>query len=80
MREYDPAREGWFTGSRMVVAGVAVAVLGAAPILLYGLFGPADGNPVGLGLLMMAAVPVGAMLAGLGLIRMAIEWLVKRFG
>jgi hypothetical protein len=62
----------------MVVAGLAVLVLGAGPLLLYALLGPADGNPIGLGLLMVVAVPIGAILAGFGLVRMLIAWLVGR--
>ena len=65
-------------GSRMLLVGVAVRALGVGPLLLYILLGPADGNPVGLGLLAMVAVPVGLGCAGFGLIRMLIERLAGR--
>ena len=65
-------------GSRMLLVGVAVLLIGVGPLLLYILFGPADGNPIGLGLLAMVAVPVGLGLAGFGLLRMLIEFLVRR--
>ena len=42
--------------------GFALLLLGWVPLCLYVLLGPADGNPIGLGLLFMAcnliAVPV----------------------
>lgn len=56
----------------MLILGLAVLVFGAGPLLLYILFGPADGNPIGLGLLAMVAVPVGGLLTGFGLLRMLI--------
>jgi len=58
--------------------GAAVLLLGVGPLLLYILLGPADGNPIGLGLLAVVAVPVGLCCAGFGLIRMPIEWLTRR--
>jgi hypothetical protein len=65
-------------GSTMLAAGIAVLLFGAGPLLLYGLFGPADGNPIGLGLMMIVAVPVGGMLIAFGLLKMLIAWLVGR--
>lgn len=61
-----------------VKAGVLVMLIGAAPLLLYTLLGPADGNPIGLGLLMVVAVPVGFLLLGIGLLRLLIAWLQQR--
>ena len=49
--------------TRLVIAALAVLLAGWAPILLYALFGPADGNPIGLGLLAWASVPVALTLA-----------------
>ncbi|MGN6848046.1 MAG: hypothetical protein ACTHJK_00995 [Sphingomicrobium sp.] len=68
------------SGPRMLTAGIAVLALGAGPLLLYIAYGPADGNPIGLGLLAMVAVPVGGILAGFGLLRMAVDYLVRRAG
>jgi hypothetical protein len=67
-------------GSKMLLAGIAVLALGVGPLLLYIALGPADGNPIGLGLLAVVAVPAGGMLAGLGLLRMLIEALARRQG
>ncbi len=61
---------GGLPGLRLLMAGLAVLVIGVGPLLLYALFGPADGNPIGLGLLTFVAMPVGGVLALLGLIRM----------
>lgn len=77
MSEFERSRPA-MSGFTILIAGIAIAVLGAAPILLYPLVGPADGNPIGLGLLMIVAVPAGGILAVLGLIKMIIEWLVGR--
>jgi hypothetical protein len=72
-------RSSW-PGANIFAAGIAVAGLGALPILLYALLGPSDGNPIGLGLLMVVAVPAGGLMAVIGLIKMLIECLVGRFG
>ena len=74
----EKAGPGFWSGSRILIAGIAILVLGAGPLLIYALVGPADGNPIGLGLLAVVTVPVGGILAGLGLIKMLIEWLVSR--
>lgn len=49
---------------KIIATSLAVGVLAAAPLLVYVAIGPADGNPVGLGLLAM----LGVLLAQAGLI------------
>ena len=49
--------------------GLALMAVGFLPILLYAKFGPPDGNPIGLGLLMAVLVPVGFLLTGIGLLK-----------
>lgn len=61
----------------MLLAGVGIAGLGYLPLQLYIWFGPADGNPIGLGLLMIVAVPVGLILAGFGALQWLIAWLLR---
>ncbi len=61
-----------------VKAGALVMAIGLGPILLYTLLGPADGNPIGLGLLMVVLVPVGFLLVGIGLLRLLIALLQRR--
>jgi hypothetical protein len=41
------------------------------PLLLYIAFGPADGNPIGLGLLAALGVPVAGVLLLTGLVQLA---------
>jgi len=67
-----------WSGTAFVKAGLLVAILGAAPLLLYSLLGPADGNPIGLGLLAVVAVPIGFLLFGVGLLKLLIAWLGTR--
>ena len=52
-----------------VKAGVATAIGASLPLVLYVIFGPKDGNPVGLGLLMMLGWLVGGALVAGGTIR-----------
>jgi hypothetical protein len=53
--------------SKLFWIGVAVAVASLAPLLLYIVFGPKDGNPIGLGLLFFFGTPVGVILTLVGL-------------
>ena len=50
------------------IAGVALAIgaVSWAPLLLYIPLGPADGNPIGLGLLAMAGTLLAVLGAGIG--------------
>jgi hypothetical protein len=63
-----------WTAASLVKTGFLLMVAGVAPILLYTMFGPADGNPVELGLLMAVLVPAGFLLLGIGLLK----WLLAR--
>ena len=67
-----------WSGGAFIKAGLATMAAGFLPIGLYTLFGPADGNPIGLGLLMVALVPLGFLLVGIGLLRFLIAWLQQR--
>lgn len=55
---------------KLVKAGALLIAVGILPIGLYSLFGPADGNPIGLGMLMVVLVPIGFLLLGTGLLRL----------
>lgn len=52
---------------KIIATSLAIGVLGALPLLTYVAAGPADGNPVGLGLLAMGSVLLaqGGLMAGL---------------
>jgi hypothetical protein len=55
------------SGKQLMVTSAALGGAGILPLLLYVAFGPADGNPIGLGLLAVAAIALACvgMLAGL---------------
>ncbi len=62
----------------LVKTGIVIMLLGVGPLLLYALLGPADGNPIGLGLLMVVVVPIGFLLLGIGLLKLLIASLQDR--
>lgn len=66
------------TGLKIMVLSMAPAVLGTIPLLLYIIFGPADGNPIGLGLLFVAGIAIGFLGFMLGLLWLIVENLLNR--
>jgi hypothetical protein len=60
------------THAKRAKIGVAVAVVGSVPLILYVMLGPRDGNPVGLGLLMALSWLVGAVLTAWGVIGLVV--------
>jgi hypothetical protein len=66
------------SGSRIMVWSLVVGLGGVLPLLLYMALGPADGNPIGLGLLAMVAVPVGGVGVVVGLIAMLVQKFDRR--
>jgi hypothetical protein len=62
-------------GLQILLISLVLGAGGVAPLLLYILLGPADGNPIGLGLLAVVAVP--ASIAGLAI--GCVTLLVERF-
>lgn len=60
-------------GRRILIGSLVLGAVGTAPLLLYVLFGPKNGNPIGLGLLAVVAIPVCVVGAGVGLIKMIVE-------
>ena len=63
-----------FPGSTILLCGVVVAVAGVLPLLLYIAIGPEDGNPIGLGLLAIVAIPTGGMIALAGIIKLLVHY------
>jgi hypothetical protein len=67
---------GWFrrdrlAGAKILGASLLLGLAGVLPLLLYSVLGPEHGNPIGLGLLAVAAVGmalIGAAVGGLGLL------------
>lgn len=70
-------RRPW-TGAKIMLLSLAIGVAGVLPLLLYAVLGPEDGNPIGLGLLMVAAVPVAGLGLVIGFIRLVIEQFTSR--
>lgn len=66
-----------FSGLQILIGGVVIGIVGVGPLLLYIALGPADGNPIGLGLLAVVAIPVAAVVAGVGLIKMLVEYFTR---
>ena len=58
---------------RILKGSLVTGAVGISPLLLYILLGPANGNPIGLGLLAMLAVPIALMGGLIGAIMLAIE-------
>lgn len=56
-------------GAKLVIGSVALGLIGYLPLQL----GPEDGNPIGLGLLALAAVPLAAIGVAVGAVALAIE-------
>lgn len=65
-------------GKKIVLWSVLLGIIGAAPLGLYILLGPKDGNPIGLGLLAVVAAPASLISAGMGLVLMMVEFFTQK--
>lgn len=61
-----------------LIAGAVIAAIGYLPLEMYILFGPRDGNPIGLGLLFITAAPLGLMIFVIGLIKLIVRYFLDR--
>ena len=73
MRNIEEAVLRRFSGAKILAASVVLGLAGYLPLQLYIWFGPADGNPIGLGLLAFATLPFAAIGAAVGAIKMLVE-------
>lgn len=64
-------------GWRILITSLLVGVAGVAPLLLYVLFGPADGNPIGLGLLAVLTVPISVGGLFFGALVLVVQYLLR---
>lgn len=62
-----------WTGRRIVAISLGLGFIGVLPLLAYVAFGPADGNPIGLGLLAVVALPIATIGVLVGLVRLLVE-------
>lgn len=60
-------------GMRTLTWALLTAALTVGPLLLYIAVGPADGNPIGLGLLAMVGVPVSGVLLLVAVVHLAVD-------
>lgn len=66
-------RRDGLAGLKILVASLAFGFVGALPLLLYAALGPKDGNPIGLGLLAVAAVGIALLGVAVGLLGLLVE-------
>lgn len=67
---------GYWSGFKIARASIGLGLAGTMPLLLYAAIGPADGNPIGLGLLAMVTVPFALVGLAVGVIRMIVQRLM----
>jgi hypothetical protein len=63
---------------KFLIAGIIIAAIGYLPLQLYILFGPRDGNPIGLGLLFVTATSVGLGVVAIGLVKLIVGFFLGR--
>lgn len=66
------------SGFKLLTIAAIVVGIGCAPLLFYIQFGPADGNPIGLGLLAVAGMFGGMVLGGLGVLSLVMQYFFGR--
>lgn len=69
-----PPTDGNGRGLRILLRSLLIGALGVAPLLVYMLLGPKDGNPIGLGLLAALAVAVSGIGMLIGAVIAAMEF------
>jgi hypothetical protein len=65
-------------GVRILRISLLIGAAGVAPLLLYILLGPANGNPIGLGLLAVVAVPASIVGMAIGALTLVVERFARR--
>lgn len=63
--------------TKLLLTGVLIPTTGTLPLILYIALGPADGNPIGLGLLAWASWLVGLVFLVAGIVILIINCLKK---
>lgn len=62
-------------GAKIFLTSLILGAAGVAPLAIYILLGPKDGNPIGLGLLAVVAAPASVIGMAIG----AITFVIGRF-
>lgn len=71
----DPER---WTLLKYLGVAFAIGFAGYVPLELYIVFGPKDGNPVGLGVLFFLGAGIGALVLAVGVIRHLAAFLIRK--
>jgi hypothetical protein len=69
----------WFahwSGFRIVRASIGLGIAGTMPLLQYAIIGPADGHPIGLGLLAMVTMSFALVGLAVGTVRIIVQRLL----
>jgi hypothetical protein len=64
--------ERW-SGLKIIKTSLAIGLAGTLPLLLYIAIGPSDGNPIGLGLLAVVAIPIAVIGTLVGLVKSLVQ-------
>lgn len=66
--------------ARFLKLGFIFALVGYIPLQLYILFGPSDGNPIRLGLLLVVWMLAGLFVSVIGFVKMLLQFFTNRDG
>ena len=67
-----------WSAKKFLIAGAMIAAMGYLPLQLYIMFGPSNGNPIGLGLLFITVTPVGLGVIAIGLVKLVVGLFLNR--
>lgn len=73
MDQSHEEQRGSSPGLRIIRRSLVLGAVGIAPLLLYAIFGPRNGNPIGLGLLAVTAVPLSLCGVFIGAVRLVVD-------
>jgi len=76
--DFDDGTNARWSLSRFLMVGLIIALVGYLPLQFYILFGPRDGNPIGLGLLFVIGVFTGLVVVVIGFIKHTIQYFMNR--
>ncbi|GEM_PF-1495445 len=77
MSDFHEGTNARWSLSRFLMVGLIIAVIGYLPLQLYILFGPRDGNPIGLGLLFVIGVFTGLVVVVIGIVKHTIQYFMN---
>jgi hypothetical protein len=73
MSRIEAAAAARWSGARIALGSLVLGVAAALPLSLYIVFGPKDGNPIGLGLLAVVGLPIAAVGVLVGVVKLLVE-------